>query len=340
MKILHVLSHPSIRRGGAIQALRMARYMSDRGHSVSLILNRGSCDGLSINIDVNLRCIKLSLLNVITIYRIYSDHDIVHFHRQESLVVALILMLSDGRKRCFFQRGTVYKLKRKYLAILKSFNISIIAVSHAVKRALVSSGIREDKIHVVYGSVDIPSKVHSRKGGPGFSLGLVAAPVGKKGYPLFFKICGYIYNKVNSKFLVFGSNFREKFTKMYPNVDKIVSFMGYTNDIGKIYPNLTMLLCTSTKGEGLTGSVREAMAYMVPVASTPVAGNPEVVEDCKTGIEIGYDHLDSSIKILKFLFLPKILRVLTLNARVIALRKFHPRLNIDKLLSIYCEAKK
>ena len=43
------------------------------------------------------------------------------------------------------------------------------------------------------------------------------------------------------------------------------------------------MVCASTKGEGLTGALREALAMERPVVSTAVAGNVEIVRDEETG---------------------------------------------------------
>ena len=61
-------------------------------------------------------------------------------------------------------------------------------------------------------------------------------------------------------------------------------FTGFRQDVPEVIAGLNVSVISSSKGEGLTGSMVEAMAMAKPVISTDVAGNAEVVIDKKTGL--------------------------------------------------------
>jgi len=61
-------------------------------------------------------------------------------------------------------------------------------------------------------------------------------------------------------------------------------FTGFRSDIPQIIAAIDASVISSGRGEGLTGSIVEAMAMAKPVVSTAVAGNSEFVKDRYTGM--------------------------------------------------------
>ena len=83
-----------------------------------------------------------------------------------------------------------------------------------------------------------------------------------------------------------GARLEEKFgeTVRETGIDKNVIFAGFRSDIFDVISAFDVSVCSATKGEGLTGAVRESLAMAKPVVSTNVAGNGEVVIHGKTGM--------------------------------------------------------
>ena len=63
-----------------------------------------------------------------------------------------------------------------------------------------------------------------------------------------------------------------------------VRFPGFISDMPAALAAMDVVVCASRRGEGLTGSVREALAMARPVVSTDVAGNRELVRNGETGL--------------------------------------------------------
>ena len=338
MRVLHVASHNSFMRGGAVQILRMAEGQSIFGASGVILLNRKVCGHIPEKIgNFKIKCLPLSFNKLLKFLKLSKDFDIIHAHKLEALRFSILSHLFF-KKPVVFQRGTTYKLKGIYVAILKGFPLNVIAVSHAVKKVLVSLGIPDERIHVIYGSAPLLSFKHNPSSENRF--GIVAAFTGKKGYPLFFSIAENIKRILgNAKFYIYGSGRKEKF-KNYVNLLKdALVFKGYLSDLAEIYSCLDMVLCTSLKGEGFTGSVREAMLYGILVATTFVSGNPEFIDHGKTGIIVDIDPSKASHKILNVVFKPFLKRKMALNAKRKAVKFFTIERQAKRLIDIYRSVK-
>ncbi len=334
MKILHIASHDAILRGGAVQIVRMIKGQSMLGHSGSLVLNREKCEKLPQCIgDFVLICRKLNLKNLLLLLKLGKEHDISHVHKPDALKIGFFIKLILN-KPVIFQRGTTYRLKGLSLLGLKLFSISVIAVSHAVKCGLLKSGLYEKRVHVVYGSSEYVELSKKKALLP--SIGIVAALTGKKGYPLFFLTAKKLTSFISGlNFYVFGSGRKNKFESYYKDIKEHINFMGYVSDLKRIYNVIDILVCTSLKGEGFTGSVREAMLFGVPVATTPVSGNPEFVDGRKTGLLLSFEPDKSACILAKAIFTPKSLIKMRSNAQKKALKFFAVERQAERLIEIY-----
>lgn len=96
------------------------------------------------------------------------------------------------------------------------------------------------------------------------------------------------YDLKNLIFLIIGDGYlREKMEEtadMY-GIDGNVRFLGWRDDIDKIYPALDVVLLPSL-WEGLPCTALEAMACGVPVVASDIKGNREVVVQYETGFLI------------------------------------------------------
>ena len=90
----------------------------------------------------------------------------------------------------------------------------------------------------------------------------------------------------------------------------------------------------------MTGSLREAMMYGVPVATTPVSGNPEVVDGRHTGLLITDDEKRTAEMIVRSVFKPKLLRKLSCNAKCLAERIFSIERHGERLERAYLRGAK
>jgi glycosyltransferase involved in cell wall biosynthesis len=229
--------------------------------------------------------------------------DVIHSHRDPALRFCFLATLGLDIPAFVTQRGTVYRLPRWGVVrwAFRSRKLDrVIAVSEAVRRALIEeNGLRPEKVSVVYGGYD-PERFHRGVSGEGVRrefgiadevplVGIVGALVGKKGHADFFEAAARVAAALPSaRFLVVGGGKPARFGERLARLglsDRVI-FTGHRDDMPEVLAALDVLVCASTKGEGLTGSLREAMAVGTPVVTTDVAGNAELALHDKTGLVV------------------------------------------------------
>jgi glycosyltransferase involved in cell wall biosynthesis len=309
--IFMVDSHDSIKRGGSIQCVNLAISLSESGHRVHCVFVKPSKNNYEERFDIlKNRGISISfysLVNPVSLFilrqKILRDKpDIIHTHKDMALLAVFFAVFGKKDFLWVANRGTVYSLKLNPLSyyVHRRFVDKIIAVSYAVKEALVNDGIDESKIEVVYGSFD-PNIFH-----PGIDglrmrklwgipenaklVGLVGSfESNKKGQEIFLQAAKLVLETHPSTYFVLIGDGNDKKLRKLANcldIEENVRFPGFYSNIQDAMAALDLLVCASLRGEGLTGTLREAMAMEIPVVSTDVAGNREIVHNNETGLLI------------------------------------------------------
>ncbi|HLN65169.1 MAG TPA: glycosyltransferase family 4 protein [Symbiobacteriaceae bacterium] len=168
-------------------------------------------------------------------------------------------------------------------AAVKLFADRIVAVSEAVKRALVAQGADPGRIRVIPGGVDLAPY---REAGP-----LVPGVVGslgrlqtEKGFDILLKAMQEL--KGEARLLLGGEGLLEQeLADMVTQLDitDSVDLLGFVKDVPGFHDRIGLYVLAS-RSEGLGLVVVEAMAAGRPVVATRVGGVPEVVVDGETGL--------------------------------------------------------
>lgn len=314
LRIVHVLTHGDATRGGAIQALLLARLQIDAGHNVRIFVNEKASTpfhrtfdpwiarGLQIeSLDQGSTGVA-SPLEAIRFRRLIEEFkaDVVHAHRDIALTFCW-LALAGSDIPLVSQRGTTREFHNALIGhIHRSRRVSrIVAVSRAVRDALMSYGVDGDRIDVVYGSFDItrfdPNRV-SREG-VRQELGLrpeqpLIVQVGeiqpKKGPLHFVEVAAKVHAfRPDCVFALVGrGSERKKVLRRISELglDGVVRVLGFRGDIPEVYAAADLAVNCSVKNEGLSGSVREALAMRRPTVATSTDGNPEIVIHEESGL--------------------------------------------------------
>jgi glycosyltransferase involved in cell wall biosynthesis len=310
LKIVMVDSHGAIERGGAVQCALLAGGLARRGYKITCIFDRIPGENLEGSAFRNLRndgvnIMQMPLANPIGMLRFRrflntESPDIIHTHKNRGLFFVYLATIGMKRAPWAANRGTVYPLSRDTIAyyIHKRHVNCIMAVSHAVRNALVDDGIPEKKVEVVYGSFD-PRRFHCyverttmrRRWliSEGTSVvGLVGSlNTPKKGHSVFLEAGKLLMqNRPDVKIVLVGEGNSQPLQALAASLgiaDRVV-FAGFTEDVPAALAAMDVVVCASLRGEGLTGAIREAMAMGRPVVSTDVAGNRELVVPEETGL--------------------------------------------------------
>jgi glycosyltransferase involved in cell wall biosynthesis len=302
-------SHAEIERGGAIQCARLAASLAERGHKVTCIFddkrgtkNDGPYWERMSKAGVRVERHGLTSIRAMRTFRPRLAElrpDILHTHKNRALY---FLAGAIRGKRSFgwvANRGTEYSLFRDPIAwaIHRYWVDRIIPVAEAVKAQLIRDRIPEERLRTIYGSFDVDRFDPTTSGETmravwripaGAPLVGMAASFNsrKKGQADFLRAAQGILRQNNHAWFVLagdGSAEIEKSLADELGISDRVRFPGFVSDMPAALAAMDVVVCASTRGEGLTGTIREGLAMARPVVSTDVAGNRELVRDGETG---------------------------------------------------------
>jgi glycosyltransferase involved in cell wall biosynthesis len=290
------------------------------------------------------------------LYRIMKDRrpDIVHTFFFWSILYGRLLKLAgviktlvENREDQGFDWGMHEYLWLRWTNHLPD---KIICVSEAVKGVVLErEGVAESRIAVINNGVDLKQassgmqEITRRELGfkeDNLVLGMVAnynRPV--KGVTNFLDAIPVIIAAVPSaRFLFVGGGdeenaLREKARSL--GVEPYVVFAGYKKDIHRYYEIMDISVLTSFS-EGLSLTLLESMEYGIPIVATRVGGNPEVVDEGRTGYLVPVkDNRMLADRIVKLLQNKELRQSMGKEARLRAEQKFRMLDVANRYLDIY-----
>jgi glycosyltransferase involved in cell wall biosynthesis len=171
----------------------------------------------------------------------------------------------------------------------------------AGKDWLLAKGIKPQKIEVIRNGVQLPAPARKRgTAGIRQEFGIpdqapVCACIGRvvsgKGIDVYLRAArALIHQNPNVRFLMIGAHSAETNCKLEMEelarglqLDGRFIFTGERHNVDEILRDIDIVVHPSLT-EGLSNVVMEAMAAGLPVVATRVGGNPELVQDGRTGV--------------------------------------------------------
>ena len=259
----------------------------------------------------------LSLIRKEDIKLIITYHESSDFFGLVLSKIAFIPIISS-------KRDMGYNLKRHHILVYKlvgRFFNGVITVSDAVNKIVEKRDhMPEHKLHTIYNGV--ASEEYRKKfnikekkkeigiKGDSAVVGCIAGLRSIKGIKYFIKAAAIVLKEVkNVQFLIIGNDPGEPgYTRK--DMEKIASelgikqhvfFLGKRDDVPELLSVIDISVLSSLS-EGFSNTILESMAAGKPVVATDVGGNPEVVENGKTGFLIPpADHEALAISIISLL---------------------------------------
>lgn len=311
LNILMIDSHAEIERGGAIQCARLAAALAERGHQVACVFDeaRDASDRTGAEwrrlTNAGVQLLRRPLLSPFAMRKFRETlkvlgPDIVHTHKNKALYFLAGATFNRRNFGWVANRGTEYSLLREppAWAIHRYWVDRMIPVADAVKEQLIRDGIPERKLRTIYGSFDV-HRFNPATSGEAIReawrvpasaplIGMAASfKSRKKGQSDFLKAAANLLRTHQDAHFVLagdGSPAISKHQAEELGIAERMRFPGFVTDMPAALAAMDVVVCASTRGEGLTGSVREALAMARPVVSTDVAGNRELVRHGETGL--------------------------------------------------------
>jgi glycosyltransferase involved in cell wall biosynthesis len=180
----------------------------------------------------------------------------------------------------------------------------VIAVSHAVKRALASRGARAERIEVIYNGYDFnpfhrtPSCARAPASPPpGRARDFVFAHVGQwvpwKNHAVFLNAAAYVADRLpQAQFVVVGDDLFQRNPSYKQGLFNMarsssaaskIHFWGWQTHMEDVWPRIDCLVHTAER-EPFGRVVVEAMAHQIPVIAVAAAGPAEIIQADQTGV--------------------------------------------------------
>lgn len=194
---------------------------------------------------------------------------------------------------------------------------AVVAVSGAVRQALITSGIKPDKIALIHNCISLskfdPSRIDRREirdelaiDGNEWLIGTIGKLTPGKGVYELLRAAGTIMKQKGSLKLVFVGDGEEK-ERLMEEAERLgirdkVIFTGVRKDVERIYSAMDIFVLASTCEEAFGIVLIEAMAMGKPVIGTMVGGIPDIIKDDINGLLVppGDDRILSRA-ILKYI---------------------------------------
>jgi glycosyltransferase involved in cell wall biosynthesis len=294
LRVVHIDSGTTW-RGGQRQALLLAVGLRRLGHEPFLIASpesplatRARGEGLAVatirmRADWDIRAAKKIRARI----RAWRA-DVVHAHDARSHALAMFALLGTSSAPLIVTRRVPFtprSARLKYGERVARF----IAISQAVKDAMVNGGIDPNRIDVVFSGIELPTGGVPRRdwrdelGWPGNSVlaGVVGAMTAEKGMDSVTTMAGHLSEGVarRLRFVFMGGPVEGD----HP-VGRVGGHSaGFVHDIHPAMAGVDFLIHPS-RAEGLGTAVLDAMALGVPPIAFAVGGIPEVIIDGESGL--------------------------------------------------------
>jgi glycosyltransferase involved in cell wall biosynthesis len=215
---------------------------------------------------------------------------LLHTHNVSPLVAAALALprhggtrlvhTKHGRARSASLRG---RLVTRWAAGRAD---AIVAVSRdAASRAIEREGFPADRVSLIYNGIDT-GRVTARTGAWRQRLVTVARLEPVKSLDLLLRALAHLRGTGHAATLtvVGDGTEREALEQLTRELGLVehVTFTGWTRNV-ESYLGEADLFVMSSRSEGLSLTLLEAMAVGLPVVATDVGGNPEVIEEGVTG---------------------------------------------------------
>jgi glycosyltransferase involved in cell wall biosynthesis len=356
LRILQLYPKSDYFTGAAIQLRDLVWGLKARGHEV-VVATRPNQEwetrtaeagipyyGLPMSSEVDLRSV-IQLVRIVRRHRI----QVVHAQKGKARTLTILAGLFVRIPVLVLNRGVSFPLDRLTRFGYTTRRVAaIVAVSQAVKRSLVTSGVGPERIHVIYSGTDT-DRFHPKVDGSAIRKSLELAPdaflvtqVGVrsvKGNDDVIEAMATVASRApQARLLIVGARRPEALLarSRRRGLQGRVHVWGYREDMPEILAASDCCVDASYAGVGLTGALREALAVETAVIGTDTAGNPELVINEQTGLLVPPRRPDAlASAVLRLVEDPALRRETARAGRALVESRFSTRAKLDATEALY-----
>lgn len=268
--------------------------------------------------------------------------DVLHAHMPKAHILA-------GLGGCLTHKPVVatihgMNVTSHELGIARAAGSHLITNCQEAYTQALAMGVPAERVTLARNGVDIAVFTPNRKGNelrnaidvpPGVPLvGFVGRLEPEKGPDLFLRAAEYVHHRrPDAHFVIVGDGaMRGQLGEMsaHLRLERHVHFIGWCANTAEIYPALNLLAHTS-RSDGTSLVLLEAMACGCPAVALAVGGVPEIIENESTGLLTGAGDWEGvGIRIVQLLAQPERLRSMGAAARARVEQHFDLRMNTGR----------
>jgi L-malate glycosyltransferase len=290
-------------RGGQHQALLLLQGLRERGYAPDLIAVRDSLlvsRAMEIGANVYVADPRRRRLSAaLQIRKLVRDRgiDLVHANEPHALSSAW-LARAHRAVPIVISRRIALSLSRNFLSLSRYRAAArVIAVSHFVEQSVIQSGLRTDRVSVIYDGVQIPAEIsQAQREDARNQLGIAAET------PCIGNVAAFVTEKGHTLLLDAFAKLRAQFPKCLlllrgegPELAKLQSLARKLHVAGEVKflpPSFAIetmfaamdIFAFPSHEEPLGSALLAAMAHALPVAAIARGGIPEVVKSDENGM--------------------------------------------------------
>jgi glycosyltransferase involved in cell wall biosynthesis len=283
--------------------------------------------------------------------------DIIHtFHETADLWGGLVTRMKHGpklvssRRDMGILRGPKHRLAYR---LMKSRFDLVLTVSEEVRHYCIENdGLPEPTVATLYNGVEMesftqPNGVNGLRKQFSLETGVpVVLTVGHireiKGIDVLVKVAARVALEIPKVlFVIVGANSDPEYFHTIQtqiaelNIQQNVRFVGQTENVAS-FLKMGNVFFLPSRSEGFSNALIEAMASGLPCVATRVGGNPEAIEEGRSGFIVESENVETAAdRILRLLREPNLARAMGAAGTEIVRARFTATVMIDQLVRHY-----
>ena len=294
-------------RGGEAQTLLLAQGLQARGHRCDLAAPGGSPlesrareMGLEVLPFTSRGEFDLKAIRRLALILHARSPSLIHYHTSHAITLGSLASLRAGRRLAVASRRVSFPLSRNPLARFKyTWRVDrVIAVSEAIRDALLEAGVRRERVVVIPSAVDLERLRANADRASGrrdlgvaeeeFLVGAVGHLALHKGHAVLVEAARRVAAKEPKvRFVLTGIGEQEEDLRRRieaAGLTAIFRLTGFRKEIAGIVSALDALAFPSLSGEGSPAVLKEAMACGVAIVASDIHGVREIVRPGREGL--------------------------------------------------------
>ncbi len=277
-------------RGGQRQVFYLARHLAKTPGFEPLVVLPAKAPLRPLLEEAGIPCAflpsssDLNPWNLFRFMRIVATHQpaIVHTNDAKGASVAALAKKWLGEFKLVHSRRVSYRLKpgwskKKYLA-----GDALVAVSKEIQDVLIECGVPAEKTSTVHSGIDPTTYLTEKHPHPVLTIGAVGALSTQKGFEVLIDALAELKKDTTMpewQCLIAGDG--PLFQELKVRADQLgmaesILFLGY-KDSREVLPEINILTVPSVDGEGSNAVIKEGWASEIPVITSDLPSNLELV---------------------------------------------------------------